>query len=116
MTKRHRDPRLFLQGSVPTQDDIHIVTSELPTNEQVLLAFIAKKEIFDQTKNINPMFKATMSITIEHILPIYARARIPTKQANKIAQDIVQHCRSMQNLMKIKKKKKKNRESQKKKD
>ena len=69
-----------------------------------LLAFIAKKE-FDQTKNKKPMFKAAMSSTTEQILPIYARARIPTKQANKIAQDIPQHYRSMQNLMKIKKEK-----------
>ena len=52
LTKRHRDPRLFLLGSVPSQDDIHIVTSELPTNKQV--AFIAKKEEFDQTKNKKP--------------------------------------------------------------
>ena len=49
------------------------------------------------------MFKAAMSIATEQIFPIYARARISTKQANKIAQVIVQHNRSMQNLMKIKK-------------
>ena len=41
MTKRHRDPRLFLLRSVPTHNDIHIVTSKLPTNKQEL---IAKKE------------------------------------------------------------------------
>ena len=53
MTKRHKDPRLFLLGSVPTQNDIHIVTSKLTTNKQVglLLPFIAKNEEFDQTKN-----------------------------------------------------------------
>ena len=78
MTKRHKDSRLFLLGSVPTQNDIHIVTSKLPTNKQVLLAFTTKKEEFDQTKNKKPMFKAAMSITTEQILPIYARARIPT--------------------------------------
>ena len=50
MTKRYRDPHLFLLGSVPTQNDIHIVTSKLLTNKQELLAFIAKKEDFDQTK------------------------------------------------------------------
>ena len=105
LIKRHRDPRLFLLESVLTQDDIHIVTSQLPTNKQVLLEFVAKEEEFDQTKNKQPMFKAAMSITTEQILPIDARARIPTKQANKIAQDIVQHYRSMQNLMKIKKEK-----------
>ena len=105
MTKRHRDPRLFLLGSVPTQNNIHIVTGKLPNNKQVLLAFIAKKEDFDQTKNKKPKFKAAMPITTEQILPIYARARIPTKQANKIARDIVQHYRSMQNLMRNKKEK-----------
>ena len=78
MTKRHRDPCLFLLGSVPTQDDIHIVARKLTTNKQVLLAFIAKNEKFDQTKNKKPMLKAAMSITTEQILPIYARARIPT--------------------------------------
>ena len=105
MTKRHTDPRLFLLGSVPTQDDIHIATGKLPTNKQVLLAFIAKKEEFDQAKK-KAMFKAAMSITTEQILPIYARARIPTKHANKTAHDIVQHYyRSTQNLMKIKKEK-----------
>ena len=54
MTKRHRDPRSFLLGSVLTQNDIHIVTSKLPTSKQVLPAFIAKKEEFDQTKNKKP--------------------------------------------------------------
>ena len=51
------------------------------------------------------MFKAALPVTTEQILPIYARARISTKQANKIAQDIVQHYRCVQNLMKIKKEK-----------
>ena len=78
MTTRHRVPRLFLQESVPTQDDIHIVTRKLTTNKQVLLAFITKNEEIDQTKNKKPMFKAYMSITTEQILPIYARARIST--------------------------------------
>ena len=78
MTKRLRDLRLFLLGFVPTQNDIHIVTSKLPTNKRVLRAFIAKNEEFDQTKNKKPLFKAAMSITTEQILPIYARARIPT--------------------------------------
>ena len=78
MTKRHGDPRLFLLGSVPTQDDIRIVTRKLTTNKQVLLAFITKKEEFNQIKNKKPMFKAAMSIKTEQILPIYATARIPT--------------------------------------
>ena len=64
MTKRHRDPRLSLLGSVLTQDDIHIVTSKLLTNQQVLLALIAKQE-FDQTKKRKPVFKAAVSITTE---------------------------------------------------
>ena len=59
MTKRHIDPCLFLLGSVPTPDDIHIVTSKLRTNQQVLLAFIAKKDEFDQTKNKNPIFNCS---------------------------------------------------------
>ena len=56
LTKRHRDPCLFLLESVPNQDDIHNVTSKLPTKKQVglLPAFIAKKEEFDQTKNKKP--------------------------------------------------------------
>ena len=58
MTKRHRDLRLFLLGSVPTQDDIHIVTRKLTTNKQVLLAFIAKKEEFDHTKNKQKAFSS----------------------------------------------------------
>ena len=49
------------------------------------------------------MFKAVMSIAAEQILPIYVRTRIPTKQAYKITRDIVQHYRSIKNLMKIKK-------------
>ena len=78
MTKRYKDPHLFLPETVLTQNDIHIVTNKLPNNKQVLLAFIAKKEDFDQAKNNKPMFKAAISITTEQILPIYARARIPT--------------------------------------
>ena len=56
MTKRHGDSCLFLLESVLTQNDHQIVTSKLPTNKQVglLLAFIVKKEEFDQTKNKKP--------------------------------------------------------------
>ena len=64
-TKRHRDPRLFLLGSVPTQDDIHVVTSKLPTNKQVLLAFIAKKEEFDQTKNKKPFHHNHLHLLVQ---------------------------------------------------
>ena len=71
LNKRHRDPRLFQLGSVPTQHDIYIVTSKLPTNKQVLLAFVANKEKFDQTQNKKPLFKAAMLITGEQFLPIY---------------------------------------------
>ena len=44
MTKRHRDLRSFLLESFPTQDDIHIVTSKLPTNKLVLPASLLKKK------------------------------------------------------------------------
>ena len=71
LNKRHRDPRLFLLGSVPTQHDIYIVTSKLPTNKQVLLAFVANKEKFYQAQNKKPLFKTAMSITGEQFLPIY---------------------------------------------
>ena len=51
------------------------------------------------------MFKAAMSITTEQILPIYAQSKNSDKTSKKIAQDIVQHARSMQNLMRSKKEK-----------
>ena len=68
MTKRHRDPRLFLLGSLLTQDDIHIVTSKLPTNNQVLLAFIAKKEEFDQTKHKKPFHHNHLLLLVQMIV------------------------------------------------
>ena len=68
MTKRHRDSGLFLLGSVPTQDYIHIVISKLPTNKQVLLAFIANKEEFDQTKNIKPFHHNHLHLLVQIIV------------------------------------------------
>ena len=68
MTKRHRDPRLFLLGSVPIQDDIHIVTSKLPTNKQVLLAFIANKAEFDQTNNKKPFHRGHLHFLMQMIV------------------------------------------------
>jgi len=106
MSKRHGDSRLFLLGSVPTQVDKHIVTSKLPTNKQMLFAFIAKKEEeFGKIKTKKVMFRAALSIAMEEILPIYRKARIPAKQPKKIAQDILKYYNSMQNLMKTKKEK-----------
>ena len=67
-TKRHRDPRLVLLGSVSTQDVIRIVTSKLPTNKQVLLAFIAKKEEFDQTKNKKPFHYNHLHLLVQIIV------------------------------------------------
>ena len=64
-TKRYRDPHLFLLGSVPTQNDIHIVSSKLPTNKQELLAFIAKKEDFDQTKNKKPFHHNHLHLLVQ---------------------------------------------------
>ena len=68
MTERHIDPRLFLLGSVPTQDDIHIVTSKLPTNKQVLLVFIANKEEFNQTKNKKPFHHNHLHLLVHMIV------------------------------------------------
>ena len=68
MTKRYRDSRLFLQGSVPAQNDIHIVTSKVPTNKQELLAFIAKKEEFDQTKNKKPFHHNHLHFLVQMIV------------------------------------------------
>ena len=68
MTKHHRDPRLFLLGSVSTQNDIHFVTSKLPTNKQVLLAFTAKKEEFDQTKNKKPFYHNHLHLLVQMIV------------------------------------------------
>ena len=45
------------------------------------------------------MFKAALSITTKQILLIYARARIPTKQASKIAQDVVQASKIAQDVV-----------------
>ena len=68
MTKRHRDLHLFLLGSVPTQNNIHIVTSKLPTNKQELPAFIAKTEDFDQTKNKKPFYHDHLHLLVQMIV------------------------------------------------
>ena len=68
LNKRHRDPHLFLLGSVSTQHDIYIVTSKLPTNKQVLLTFIAIKEEFDQTKNKKPFHHNYLHLLVQMIM------------------------------------------------
>ena len=101
MTERHKDFCLFLLRSVPTQYNIHILTSKLSTTKHILSAFIAKKEYFCKSENKKIVFTAATSITTKEILPTSARARISTKHANKIDQDIPQNYKRT-HLMKAK--------------
>ena len=104
MFKRLIDSHLFLLGSVPTHDDKLIPINKLPTNKQVLLSFIARKEEeYTTNKTKKSMFKAAMLTVTESIFPIYKRARIPTKTDKKLCQDIISNYKQMQNILKIKK-------------
>jgi len=104
MAKRYGDPRLFLLGSVPTLDDKKILTSKLPTNKQVLFSFIIRKEEeYSKNKTKKSIFSAAMGTVLEEVLPIYAKARIPTKTEKNVALAIIQYYEKMQELMKIKK-------------
>ena len=104
MSKRPNDSCFFLLRSVPTHDDKLIPIKKLPTNKQVLFSFIARKEEeYTTNKTKKSMFKAVMLTVSESILPIYKRARIPTKPDKKLSQDIISNYDQMQNIMKIKK-------------
>ena len=104
MSKMLTDSRLFLLGSVPTHDDKLISINKLPTNKQVLLSFIARKEEeYTTNKTKKSMSKAAMLTVTESILPIFKRARIPTKTDKKLSQDIISNYNQTQNIMKIKK-------------
>ena len=106
MAKRHSDPRQYFLGSVPTLGDKCIHTSKLPSNREVLFSFVIRKEEeYAKNKTFKSSFKAAMATVQEEILPIYSRARIPTKSERNIAQDIIELQKKLQDLMKIKKEK-----------
>ena len=106
MAKRHSDPCQYFLGSVPTLGDKCIHTSKLPSNREVLFSFVIRKEEeYAKNKTFKSSFKAAMATVQEEILPIYSRARIPTKSERNIAQGIIELHKKLQDLMKIKKEK-----------
>ena len=96
---RYKDPRYFLLGTVPTIDDKKIATGKLPTNKQILLSFIARKE--ELTTKAGKYLRDAAKDTIQEVLPIYEKADIKMKAKNKCEDDVLKLYKDMMSLVSI---------------
>ena len=90
---RHSDPRYFLLGSVPTEDDLNITGVKLPTYKQVFMCFLAS-QASDMT------LRAAAKVTVEKVLPFYEKARVPYLHPKKM-EEVLKFHTEMKNILKI---------------
>ena len=102
MATRYQDPRIYFLGTIPTVLDKKIPTGKLPTYSQVLLSYIAHKELLQIGQRIcDNVTRDASKETTDMILIIYESASIPTIKHHKMCEKIEKHHNVMQNLMKI---------------
>ena len=77
MFKKH------LLGTTPTEEDKDIKGCRLPTMKQTLLCYLAHYDHGNVTKRDAP------NLTVEKVLDFYHRARIPTLQKHKMAEEVL---------------------------
>ena len=92
---RHSDPRYFLLGSTPGNDDKIIAGSRLPTVRQVLFNFLA----FHTSDSLT--VREAAKITVSNVIPFYGRARVPHLVPHKMAEEVIKIYEDMRSLMKI---------------
>ena len=81
---RYKDKHLFLLDKSPTPSDKKILGSKLPTVMQVFLAFLARHdEVLSSDSSGKTLFSAAHETILEEVLPLWKRARVPTKDPKK---------------------------------
>ena len=93
---RHSDPRYFLLGSIPGEEDKVITGSRLPTVRQVLFNFLAF-----HSNDSKITVRDAANITVSNVIPFYERARVPHLPPNKMAEEVIKIYEDMRSLMKI---------------
>ena len=92
----------FLLGSSVTSDDVKILGSKLPTVRQVLRSFIAKHQelLSSPSHGLTKHNAATLTVR-QQLVPIYGRAKIPTKDENNVAHAITGVYKVVEQLKKV---------------
>ena len=71
----------YVLGTIPKKDDEEIKRCHLPTKRQVLLCYLYQQQV-SSTK------REAANKTVSEVLKLYNKARIPTLQYHKMAEEI----------------------------
>ena len=91
---RDKNPRFFLLGTVPTEDDKEINGTRLPTVKQILLCFLAH-HTGSTTK------REAANAVVNSVIPFYGRARVRTLAPQKMSEEIEKLLVELKSIMKI---------------
>lgn len=97
---RKKDPKNFLLDTTVTRDDLHIITSRLPTMKEVIISFLCRKDVIPNVTQ-KTIHSAALETVIEEIIPIYERARIPTITPKNMALNIKKAHEEMCKIIKL---------------
>ena len=86
--------RRYLLGTLPTADDLVMTGSRLPTKKQILLCFMAHR---DATTNK----REAANNTVDKVQKLYDKARIPTVQRHKMAEEVEKYHKVFESVLKI---------------
>ena len=86
--------RRYLLGTLPTADDLIMTDSRLPTKKQILLCFMAHR---DATTNK----REAANNTVDKVQKFYDKARIPTVQRHKMAEEVEKYHEVFESILKI---------------
>lgn len=102
---RQKDPFYFLLETSITNEHGAILGSKLPTVKQVLISFVANHRSLlseEGPENSQKLLHRAATITIRNqVLPIYDKARIPTKEERNMVGEILKIYKKMLKLKKI---------------
>ena len=83
--------RRYLLVTLPTADDLIVTGSRLPTKKQILLCFVAHR---DATTNK----REAANNTVDEVQKLYDKARIPTVQRHKMAEEVKKHYKVFESI------------------
>lgn len=102
---RTKDPLYFWLETSVTDEHRHILGSKLPTVKQVLISCVSYNRKFLRDKTFptdKTLHKAATFAIKEQVLPIYDKARIPTKVEKNMVLEVIKLYKHMNELRKIK--------------
>ena len=96
---RTNDPRHFILNQTPGIEHIEIAGARLPTQEQVLLSYMAR---MDQQPEGKKCQRTVINAIIDNITKLFKMANIPLKDVSVISKDILNLNKTYQNVNKKK--------------